>query len=431
MIAKRSRGWHIRSRIRKTLCYLAIASYIGLGIYYAMGSPKQRVDYLEKLNERAAAVPEEDRAWPVYREVWLELGWEAFVENHEASREYNLFPDPDSEGWEDVVAFLEAHQEEIAKLRAASEMPGLGFVLKHRYGDADLASVDPEASPDSQGNRIETSGRLLEGILIPHLGTLRGIGKLLNLDALAAAQRGDAEACTADLIASMRMARFADEQPLLISGLVRISISSNANHTLSRVIIEHPELFSDAQLTRLSDEVAASTTLALDQSGERMLFDDYLQQCYTDNGRGGGHLDVHLMPEGNGPFGFGPLSFEGVDEEVSWLESALWYGVSPILISLMPSRNDLHDLYHDMADRSDAAYRIPMRDMSGVEFYREVEEVFDSRLQRARYWPILIVFPIYNTPRRTVERYQGQVEGVVLGLALERFIRIPSNSRAR
>lgn len=358
MIRQRSRAWWIWHRTWITVCLLIAATYIGLGLYYASNKSSIKVDYLAKLNERAAAVPEADRAWPVYREVLIELDWDSAWPQRNEDPIYRI-PDYDSPNWDKMVLILNEHQEQILRLRAAAQRPGLGFVLRDRFEPADLELFAPTSNPLSTDWPL---GRVDQN-LFSHLSVLIRIGRLLDANAVAAARRDDPNECAADLLAIMRMARFANEHGLSFGWTFRVSLLSIATDSLSRVLAEQPDLFTDVHLATLMRQLANEINIELDISGELLLFDDMLQRLFTDTGHGDGHFDVHLIRGGFKSI-FGDNS-----EEPNWYEKVIWYALSPINVTDMPSRNEMHVFYYGLAKRFQNASSLPMRELpvSGVE----------------------------------------------------------------
>lgn len=60
--------------------------------------------------------------------------------------------------------------------------------------------------------------------LLPHLANLKGLGRLFSLRALARLEAGDAAAALQDVVTTIRLAESLRNEPILISGLVRIAI---------------------------------------------------------------------------------------------------------------------------------------------------------------------------------------------------------------
>jgi len=129
-----------------------VVCYVGFGLYLLTESAQVKVDYQQMLNADAAAVPEADRAWPVLRAALIaiksdpaftadppadspadppvaeQLAIEPLDDTAEKSLQelVNMQLRPGESQWPRLEAFLQAHQGDIASIRQAAAMPGLG-----------------------------------------------------------------------------------------------------------------------------------------------------------------------------------------------------------------------------------------------------------------------------------------------------------------
>jgi len=108
-------GWH-------KACWLMggiLCLYVVAALFMLTGKPSITTDYLAILNKRAASVPEDQRAWPLYREALLELGYREGELPKTISEK--IYARPGDENWSDSSAFLNAflkkHPQALAKLR--------------------------------------------------------------------------------------------------------------------------------------------------------------------------------------------------------------------------------------------------------------------------------------------------------------------------
>jgi hypothetical protein len=67
-IRNRPLVWHALKWARRGVAMLLVF-YVGLAVYYFVGKPTVSIDYIAKLNAPILAVPESDRAWPIYRKA--------------------------------------------------------------------------------------------------------------------------------------------------------------------------------------------------------------------------------------------------------------------------------------------------------------------------------------------------------------------------
>ncbi|MDP6600690.1 MAG: hypothetical protein QGH76_00180 [Phycisphaerales bacterium] len=282
---------------RKTISYktwvaiaglLVVATYI-IWIMLALArKPTITVDYLAKLNEVAAAVPEPDRAWPRYQEVLSTVGGEP-----QSPAQW-----PGDPGWEVLQTWVDDQAHEIEQLRQIATMPGMGNVLT-------LPSGGPSSpSPLLQGSVISVN--------LPALGGMRSLARLLMIDAREAMASGDGDRAAADIIAILGIARHLREHPILINDLVSLSLFRMALTTAAGVMERAPAILSDAHLAVLATALAETDDLLpIRITGERYMMLDILQRIYTDDGEGDGWLIPGSLGEvmGFAQSGTGPSTF--------------------------------------------------------------------------------------------------------------------------
>ena len=310
-------------------------------------------------------------------------------------------------------------------------MPGLGFQAFYVFDPADLPLFDPDRDPadlareaaEFESHYADHAPRVSD-ILLRHLGTLRGVSRVLGDDAMRAAQAGDAKTTIDDLLAIFDIADHADEQKLLINQLVTISIWADALERTSRVIVDHPDLLSDEQLVRLAQRINKTRGYRIDYAGERYQIYDTIQHLYTENGRGNGHLDMVAIDRLIVDRG---ASLDGRYPEPPAMLSrlminAISVGISPALVMLTADREEtielvdrIFKLYAEDAD-------VPMWVRPQSKGDAELERVFDdSSYARLRYTPIAIYLNSIGAVRETVSKYVALADGSIAALALQRY----------
>ena len=246
------------------------------------------VDYVALLNEKAAAIPKEQRAWPLVRGAGVALRkWpmpsEVYIE--EEIEEPNW---PNDAGWNHMHDWLDQHSETLKTLRKASALQGMGYIL-----DGTIAKEDKELWPEEYESQqaLPPHDGFLVSILLPQLGPMRRMAMLLATDAKDAVAKGDAERCQADLRSMLSVGIYVREHPLLINDLVSFSIFNMTFETLETILDREPDLFSNAQLGVLASQLHGLTdNLAIRFDGERWFMLDLLQRIYTDDGNGDGSI---------------------------------------------------------------------------------------------------------------------------------------------
>src|SRR5688572_1213312 len=66
-------AWHAMVFLRRLVVAVVVA-YLLVAAYFYIGRPTPRVDYLAQFNQHVAAIPEDRRAWPLYRRALIAAG---------------------------------------------------------------------------------------------------------------------------------------------------------------------------------------------------------------------------------------------------------------------------------------------------------------------------------------------------------------------
>lgn len=270
--------------------------------------PQVKRNYLAELNAAALAVPEDQRAWPVYREAIM-----ALEPLPEALEQGDWPSTPQSENWPEALAYLERNREAIEQIHAAAAMESLGFVLTdqpdpvldrfyaQRYG----------AQPELESSKPAGDSPLLIDVSMEHVGVLRSLSRVLQTDANLAIASGDWQRLVRDLQSLIHVACHASEPPLLMADLAGLALATNAISIAERAT--HASVASDPEVLRSIQEIVASIDselLQLTLETERLMFLDIVQRVYTDDGRGEGTIAEEgfplLMEWTNGGWGLPP-----------------------------------------------------------------------------------------------------------------------------
>ena len=136
--------------------------------------------------------------------------------------------------------------------------------------------ADLHAALDRPRSRYPVNLRGGANLTTAHLSPVKQVARMLTLEARFAAETGDPARATAALLASLRAARTLEDEPLLISYLVRLADNAitmdGAEGVLSRIQL------TEAQLDRLQQAFALAESpghLGRAFMGERCLALDY------------------------------------------------------------------------------------------------------------------------------------------------------------
>jgi len=437
---KRSYLWHAWRWSFWSFVVL-LGCYAAVGLYYMSGEPRITTNYVPILNEQALAVPEGERAWPVMREAMIAMG----VEQSQRIADDAPYADysvqdligwdarPGDARWDEVVAYYDEHAGAMAELRRGAGMPGLGYVAGYAWDPQDVALFSPDMTPAQaavyaqqqavDAARYRNNQPPLYAVLLPHLGTLRECSRLLQVQAFVAADQGDTQAAMDALVALFRLGPFAAEQNTLINQLVDASIRADTLELTSELMAGYPDLFSDEQLRDLAHQIAAGRTYTFDISGEKMMMLDTIQHVYTDDGKGGGHLDPQAWRRFTLEMTGANTAFYKTRKNTG-SEYLFDYAVAPAMIMFAVDRRE-------MVRMTDHLYGLTAQDLATPPWERP-ESLVDQAiadlknegpLSWSRYGLLLQTMPALGVTRYTAHRYMAKADATLAALALERYRR--------
>lgn len=369
---------------------------------FYMGTPEVVVDFAGALNERSVGIPEQDLAWPLYREAHHTLdmlrreaitnvtGFDASATDEFSRDVRNAMQDPflspSHEHYDAAIAVYEAGANNILLYREASRRAVLGY----RYGYELMHPDEPlhemrydtlpiAASPADQPPLIN--------LLLAHLSPLRQAARDLAFHAMISARAGQADEVVADLVALNRLASHLSEEPFLIGHLVARAIGALADQAAMQVIQMNPELLSGQQLAKIAHATSAraqgSFTRAL--YGDASWFEDYLQRGFTNDGHGNGRATKHAMYI----LGENPLEYSETDHRSSLFSRM----VLPVTGLITADRQTLQSEYDSYIDELAATIDFEPDEM--IRRVRKIEQRLESAtgLARISRWPLQAAVP--------------------------------------
>lgn len=200
---------------------------------------------------------------------------------------------------------------------------------------SELVDLGPIARTPDEGPMFE--------FILPYLGVSRQLGRAQAARARLAAEAGDHETLLRAIEETFVLGRQIAGQGTLIDWLVGTAIQALGQSILLDNLLLFP-VTDDAWLARADaivqrEAIERFPPLGDALRGERLFAADFIQRCYTDNGRGGGRFIPVLYakqigedpPEAGNyltPFGDTPLSnihgrlFMGRRETDRWIDAA-------------------------------------------------------------------------------------------------------------
>ncbi|HYE02211.1 MAG TPA: hypothetical protein VD963_03135 [Phycisphaerales bacterium] len=348
----RSLAWHAWVRWWQFVGLVLALIGVVWGVFavpFFMRTPRVARDYFGEVTAPARAVPESQRAWPVYLGAIQAADYRGMAEQME-----HISDHPGMKGWEAVVQIVDSRQESIRLYRHAAGMPALGLVPSDQASKELAQILNPAFTPDPVRSP-EPGPQPLGTILLPSLNEMRKGARLLAADARVAATRGEAERVVDDLVALTGLAHHANAPPrLLINQLVEWAVLALQYQLVGELIARHPGLLSESQLAGLAHHVAGASPRDFrpDYSVERALFEDWVQRVYSDNRRGNGRL-----------------TFAGwkTYEKLHGAQAETWktWLAGPLLSAWFPSRARLGAVYEEALTSAEAYHDIPLWERTG------------------------------------------------------------------
>ncbi len=435
---KRNRSMFLKiGRIAGYLSLGALASYIAISIYFFLGQPKPSVDFMQDLNATAISQPEEDKAWPIYRETWIKHNFcdnhfpEVFVSEEQGPERLGKLLTPDDASWPAAVAFLQEHRDMLAAFRAAGRKPALGLELKSNVSDYSARDalalvpgmvdengefkaevVNGKSDPGSYDDYMANS---LIHVLLPHVQSFRSVAQLLKIDTRLAIEENDPDRAVANILATFGVAKHSAECPILVCGLVALAVSDLGLDQIEEAVMA-PDFLSPDQIESLQQTVSELPLRDhINFAGERAMMYDILQRVYTDDGDGDGRMTsqgIDIIQQMHAAWGNSAM---GVDEPVFNVVEKV---VGPVSLIAMASRKEMKRRYDELMDEAEVAFNQPI-----ATYEMDIDQTLTeaSQSERFKYYLIDILFPGVESIRHAMEARMARRDAVELALAAYRF----------
>lgn len=263
---------HAEGKVRRAALLCACVTVAGCKD--ASVDPAQEAARLQRtqerlaiINERARAVPEDQRAWPVLRDAHDAIDWPAWITS-ETFHGVDLAAARAAEAGS--VRWIDDHRDLIDTIVAATSRPGLGYQL----------SLDAGMQPAAEG-------ALLLDASSPQPTVIRALSQLLALDARLAVAEGDGARVVRNVTAMVRLAEFVNEHSLITDQLVRFALLQYVvDHVLEA--LTHDGVFDDEQLHTLDAqlvEILASCASGIRLDATMLVIEDAMDYVYDEDGR--------------------------------------------------------------------------------------------------------------------------------------------------
>jgi hypothetical protein len=380
----------------KILVSTLVVSVVVLGAgagyvtYISFGQPTPTVDYIAKINEPVEAIPHEQRAWPLLREIALELqpGLEQI-----GQRGLPL-PMPGEAGWVELMGHVLAARSMLPRIAGAVNKPSFGFVYGKDGTDylRQRAAVVPrrdEAEASAVDDAVDPLVPPTLMMLLPHLTDLRAMGKFLTLDARERMTRGEFTDAWQSLDVAFGLGSHCLAGHTLIEQLVGVAIIKLATDEMRASLFQMRDRLTPEQLQTVRSGrlfTAPADAIRPNLKGEQFFFEDAVQYTFTDDGTGNGRLipsqfgkiTAYAMPTSQ-------PSAQGQDIT----SDAYLLG----LAAVHADRRSTLSKYHELLDRAVEFWSLPLYDPRRADGNELIEQLQKHPTDSTRFALIGALLP--------------------------------------
>jgi hypothetical protein len=256
---------------------------------------------------------------------------------------------------------------------------------------------------------------MLVSVILPHLNDLKQLAGVLAADARFAREQGDAPRVMRDIDALLNLAEQlqADDQ-FVVTDQVAIGIRQLALEQVEASLLEANCKLSDEDLRKLSQTLSKPKVAAdlVSFAGARLMIQDVVQRCYTDDGNGDGHLTL----EGQRILdAIGAMPQSGRKKGSEALRGAMITLLAP---AVSASRKNVLEYYGHTMDLADANLKLPMRQRNWKEYEQDAFENAGDFEKARRPMAVLMAGRLANAQEHA-EKWLGDRDGVTCAIALE------------
>lgn len=266
-----------------------------LAMRFLSATPTVTFDIIQEVDNLSRAIPEQERAWPLYRDGLISL--RKGIKPQTAAESYGmnegLTLGPKSKHWSKAKKFLTDRKDIINLFEEAAKHPKLGFI-----------NHDPENSDWFVSEGFQAHYELnppdLVGfeMLLPQAQALSSeVGALLKGAFYLALESGDSERCLQLLLARLAVAEhYRQSGPFVICQVGANAITSSIAQDIAKLVSEQPDFFNDEQASTLFKKLSETELKPLNLASSDTLLKDYVQKIYTDDGSGNGRFTAEGFP---------------------------------------------------------------------------------------------------------------------------------------
>ncbi|MFO0883639.1 MAG: hypothetical protein U0894_05535 [Pirellulales bacterium] len=340
-----------------------------------------------EIESQVQKVPQDDRAWPLYREALSAL--KPDPDEHGTANFYasainlTLQSSKEDSQWLAIEEFVSQNQPAITLIRQGAKKKLLGFAANDPENDKWLMAIDERTAYEVNEyvERVREDNRSrYGGYACPTVGIQR-LEKLMNVDACVAIQKKDSSRFTEDVEVLVGIGSHQINSQLDITHLLSPEAEGMAAILVRHVLMQQPEMLSRSDLQRLHQLFGRfgweSYRASWSDSAQRrqIAMEDFLQRYFTDDGNGDGHITKE---------GIAYLDSYGVRNR-NTIRGVTWNSPAavPVRAATFVTRKQVLELSREIEAKSLAMYQLPPWEQAAMEadLIRSFHKAEQSRFQ--------------------------------------------------
>ncbi|MEM9083312.1 MAG: hypothetical protein AAGB34_06930 [Planctomycetota bacterium] len=296
-------AWVWTARGIQAALALAFLTYLVNVYRFHTAEPTITTDFIQILASGSASIPEEERSWKSWLELWKEeraIG-DRVLATEETGEEYTYSEwgsePPDGVADAYFANFARVYGSLAARTRQlASDNTIMGWPYGDRKAlDTYISEVGISAEEiwefDQKYEEDHPLYRSVYTIPLPYLAHLRRSTLLLWADAREAVNSADTKRFIENHRAIVRLGEYAGEFPTIVNTMLAISIQNATFEDISDVLSQNQDAFTIKELEKLYAIVEGTReVLPMPLDSVLLAMNDLIQRVYTDNGNGDGIL---------------------------------------------------------------------------------------------------------------------------------------------
>ncbi|MFN0195225.1 MAG: hypothetical protein ACKVT0_00640 [Planctomycetaceae bacterium] len=415
------RHWSMQSA-RVIICVFMLW-YAVLAFRYFSSSPLISKNYYDEMNAVAKAIPEEDRAWPFYREAIVDLrvvpgDWEKHWWNK------SVFPPPiDSTEWRDLTTYVDRNQNVLPLIHQGAKRQQLGY----QFGDSSNREFLQTAI--GRDDDLVTSNPMLIEMPFAQLEGMRSLSRLLHADAILAASRGNRDHLTNNIHSLLALSTHCRANGFFMEEQISRQNLDRTMKLISDVLSDYPQLHTNEQLIDIAHALSIHSegnSIQVLMEREFWIFEDIMQRTFSDDGNGDGHLTPagSVLFQEMGDAGIAPLLCTRNDASSTHTGMKTLNTLSkPGIMSLVGTRKENLDLLRELYELGIADNNGPYYSWKESRQEERIDALNNSFATKIKYGPVLLFITLARQYAVGNELIIQQRDGILTAIALELYHR--------